>query len=77
VYPAGTRVDSSNYDPRPHWSMGCQMVALNFQTPDRAMHLNLARFEENAQAGYVLKPEFLRSPDAQPMVRRRKRAPWA
>jgi hypothetical protein len=32
IYPAGTRVNSSNYDPIPYWSVGCQVVALNFQT---------------------------------------------
>ena len=72
IYPAGTRVDSSNFDPRVHWSMGCQMVALNFQTADRGMHLNLSRFEENAQSGYLLKPEFLRNADAKPMVNFKK-----
>jgi len=32
VYPSGGRVDSSNFDPCPSWKLGCQMVALNFQT---------------------------------------------
>lgn len=32
VYPCGVRVDSSNFDPCPSWKLGCQMVALNFQT---------------------------------------------
>jgi hypothetical protein len=36
VYPAGKRVDSSNLDPRPHWNVGCQIVALNFQAWWRA-----------------------------------------
>ena len=74
TYPAGSRVDSSNYDPRLAWSMGCQMVALNFQTPDRPMHLNMSKFEENGRAGYVLKPDFLRLPDATPPVRPALRA---
>lgn len=25
IYPAGTRVDSSNYDPVPMWNAGCQI----------------------------------------------------
>ena len=33
VYPKGTRVDSSNYDPTPMWNCGVQMAALNYQTP--------------------------------------------
>ncbi|XP_061775945.1 1-phosphatidylinositol 4,5-bisphosphate phosphodiesterase gamma-2 isoform X2 [Nerophis ophidion] len=32
IYPKGQRVESSNYDPYPLWSVGCHMVALNFQT---------------------------------------------
>ena len=30
--PKGTRVDSSNYMPQLFWNVGCQLVALNFQT---------------------------------------------
>ncbi|KTF91676.1 hypothetical protein cypCar_00042248, partial [Cyprinus carpio] len=33
IYPKGGRVDSSNYMPQIFWNAGCQMVALNFQTP--------------------------------------------
>jgi ABC-type sugar transport system ATPase subunit len=41
--------------------MGCQMVALNFQTCDENMLLNKLMFEENGgtTCGYVRKPEFL------------------
>mmetsp|Transcript_19520 Transcript_19520/g.29370 ORF Transcript_19520/g.29370 Transcript_19520/m.29370 type:complete len:949 (+) Transcript_19520:87-2933(+) len=56
-YPAGTRVTSSNYNPILAWSMGCQMVALNFQTNDSPMILNDGRFRQNGSCGYVLKPE--------------------
>lgn len=35
IYPKGTRVDSSNYNPQPFWNVGCQMVALNYQTMGR------------------------------------------
>ena len=38
TYPAGTRIDSSNYDPIPLWNHGIQMVALNVQTPGNLMH---------------------------------------
>ena len=44
VYPKGSRVDSANYDPVPIWNCGCQMLALNYQTPDKAMQLNKGRF---------------------------------
>lgn len=56
VYPSIIRVDSSNYDPVSHWYSGAQMVALNFQTADRAMDLNNALFKLNCNYGYVLKP---------------------
>lgn len=56
TYPAGSRVDSSNYLPILPWSVGCQLVALNFQTNDAALRLNDGRFRENGGCGYVLKP---------------------
>lgn len=58
-YPAGARVDSSNYNPLLSWSTGCQMVALNFQTQDVFLKLNDGRFRENGNCGYVLKPSSL------------------
>lgn len=32
IYPRGTRFDSSNYNPYTFWPVGCQLVALNYQT---------------------------------------------
>lgn len=58
-YPAGSRVDSSNYMPILPWSVGTQMVALNFQTVDTALLLNDGRFRENGGCGYILKPSGL------------------
>uniref|UniRef100_A0A8D2LK44 Phosphoinositide phospholipase C n=1 Tax=Varanus komodoensis TaxID=61221 RepID=A0A8D2LK44_VARKO len=63
IYPKGTRVDSSNYMPQVFWNAGCQMVALNFQSLDLAMQLNLGIFEYNRRSGYLLKPEFMRRQD--------------
>ncbi|XP_064420770.1 1-phosphatidylinositol 4,5-bisphosphate phosphodiesterase beta-2 [Latimeria chalumnae] len=60
IYPKGTRMDSSNYMPQMFWNSGCQMVALNFQTMDLPMQLNMALFEFNSRTGYLLKHEFLR-----------------
>jgi hypothetical protein len=60
TYPAGVRIDSSNYDPLPLWAVGCQMVALNYQTPCREMQLNQGLFQDNGGCGYVLKPDFMR-----------------
>ncbi|TFK12110.1 nuclear receptor-binding factor 2 [Platysternon megacephalum] len=63
IYPKGTRVDSSNYMPQLFWNAGCQMVALNFQSLDLPMQLNLGIFEYNRRSGYLLKPEFMRRED--------------
>ncbi|XP_061524660.1 LOW QUALITY PROTEIN: 1-phosphatidylinositol 4,5-bisphosphate phosphodiesterase beta-3-like [Phycodurus eques] len=63
IYPKGTRVDSSNYMPQLFWNVGCQMVALNFQTLDLPMQLNQGVFEYNGHSGYLLKPEFMRRTD--------------
>uniref|UniRef100_A0A3P8QSN8 Phosphoinositide phospholipase C n=1 Tax=Astatotilapia calliptera TaxID=8154 RepID=A0A3P8QSN8_ASTCA len=63
IYPKGTRVDSSNYMPQLFWNVGCQMVALNFQTLDLPMQLNMGVFEYNGLSGYLLKPEFMRRTD--------------
>ncbi|XP_064181950.1 1-phosphatidylinositol 4,5-bisphosphate phosphodiesterase beta-2 isoform X1 [Anguilla rostrata] len=63
IYPKGTRMDSSNYSPQPFWTAGCQMVALNYQTMDFPMQLNMALFEFNGRTGYLLKHDLLRRSD--------------
>ncbi|KAF6211563.1 hypothetical protein GE061_012076 [Apolygus lucorum] len=63
IYPKGTRADSSNYMPQVFWNAGCQMVSLNFQTPDLPMQLNQGKFEYNGNCGYLLKPDFMRRSD--------------
>ena len=65
IYPKGARVDSSNYMPQVFWNSGCQLVALNFQTPDLPMQLNQGKFEYNGGCGYLLKPEFMCREDKQ------------
>ncbi|XP_030017334.1 1-phosphatidylinositol 4,5-bisphosphate phosphodiesterase delta-1-like isoform X3 [Sphaeramia orbicularis] len=62
IYPAGTRTDSSNYNPVPLWNAGCQIVALNFQTNCTDMDVNQGRFLVNGKSGYVLKPAYMRDP---------------
>jgi phosphatidylinositol phospholipase C delta len=32
VYPNGTRLSSSNYEPHRYWASGTQLVAINWQT---------------------------------------------
>ncbi|CAF3736689.1 unnamed protein product, partial [Adineta steineri] len=62
VYPDFSRRswNSHNFEPIPHWSAGCQMVALNFQMPDRQMHYNAGRFAANGGSGYILMPKYIR-----------------
>uniref|UniRef100_A0A8C6XCH5 Phosphoinositide phospholipase C n=1 Tax=Naja naja TaxID=35670 RepID=A0A8C6XCH5_NAJNA len=59
IYPLGLKMNSSNYNPQEMWNVGCQFVALNFQTPGVEMDLNDGRFLVNGRCGYVLKPAFL------------------
>lgn len=66
VYPKGARVDSSNYDPVKLWNLGIQLVALNYQTPDKAMQLNNAKFRQHGNCGYVLRPDFMFADDYDP-----------
>lgn len=40
VYPAGFRINSTNYDPHHHWAAGCQVVALNYQNHGRWNNAN-------------------------------------
>ncbi|RDX72658.1 Phosphoinositide phospholipase C 2, partial [Mucuna pruriens] len=49
VYPKGTRITSSNYNPLIGWMHGAQMVAFNMQ----------GMFKANGECGYVKKPDFL------------------
>lgn len=61
VYPDGTRLASSNFDPLIYWRRGVQMAALNWQTFDLGMQLNRAMFDGGRDSsGYVLKPPELR-----------------
>ena len=59
VYPKGGRIDSSNYDPMKMWLCGIQLAALNYQTPDRSMQLNAAKFRQNGRSGYVLRSDLM------------------
>ncbi|XP_028039565.1 1-phosphatidylinositol 4,5-bisphosphate phosphodiesterase gamma-1 isoform X1 [Bombyx mandarina] len=59
IYPKGQRIDSSNYNPVPFWNCGSQMVALNYQTPDKPMQVNMGKFKQNGGCGFILKPQFM------------------
>ncbi|KAF5328373.1 hypothetical protein D9619_013248 [Psilocybe cf. subviscida] len=70
IYPKGTRVDSTNYEPHRYWAAGCQVVAINWQTFDLGYMINQAMFQRNGRAGYVLKPEALRFPEKNLLAKR-------
>ncbi|XP_062988134.1 1-phosphatidylinositol 4,5-bisphosphate phosphodiesterase eta-1 [Elgaria multicarinata webbii] len=57
IYPSAYRIDSSNFNPLPYWNVGCQLVALNYQSDGRVMQLNQAKFRMNGNCGYILKPQ--------------------
>jgi len=42
TYPAGMRIDSSNFNAIPMWACGIQMTALNYQTEGGYCLLNSA-----------------------------------
>ncbi|KDR66475.1 hypothetical protein GALMADRAFT_259273 [Galerina marginata CBS 339.88] len=63
IYPKGTRVNSTNYEPHRYWAAGCQVVAINWQTFDLGYMINQAMFQRNGRSGFVLKPEALRRPE--------------
>ncbi|KAL8162646.1 hypothetical protein V2J09_014135 [Rumex salicifolius] len=69
IYPKGTRIGSSNYQPMEAWSHGAQMVAFNMQGYGKALWLMQGMFRSNGGCGYVKKPEILmKSPDAEDIV---------
>eukprot|EP00999_Lentomonas_sp_LEN2_P002896 NODE_75_length_2456_cov_88.420781_g54_i0.p1 GENE.NODE_75_length_2456_cov_88.420781_g54_i0~~NODE_75_length_2456_cov_88.420781_g54_i0.p1 ORF type:complete len:664 (-),score=98.03 NODE_75_length_2456_cov_88.420781_g54_i0:17-2008(-) len=59
IFPAGYRVDSSNFDPHIMWNLGCQMACLNYQTNSLPMQMNEGKFRQNGRCGYVLKPSVM------------------
>ncbi|XP_004500491.1 phosphoinositide phospholipase C 2 isoform X2 [Cicer arietinum] len=59
VYPKGTRITSSNYNPLIGWMHGAQMVAFNMQGYGRSLWLMQGMFKANGRCGFVKKPDFL------------------
>ncbi|PKA62680.1 Phosphoinositide phospholipase C 6 [Apostasia shenzhenica] len=59
IYPKGTRVTSTNYNPMLGWMHGAQMVALNMQGYGRSLWLMHGFYRANGGCGYVKKPHFL------------------
>ncbi|CAA7389432.1 unnamed protein product [Spirodela intermedia] len=59
IYPKGTRVNSSNYNPLIGWMHGAQMVAFNMQGYGRSLWLMQGFYRANGGCGFVKKPDFL------------------
>ncbi|KAK1365508.1 Phosphoinositide phospholipase C [Heracleum sosnowskyi] len=59
IFPKGSRVDSSNYNPLIGWMHGTQMVAFNMQGHGRPLWLMQGLFRANGGCGYVKKPDIL------------------
>ncbi|KAG5400405.1 hypothetical protein IGI04_015012 [Brassica rapa subsp. trilocularis] len=59
IYPKGTRIMSSNYDPLVGWSHGAQMVAFNMQGQGKSLWIMRGMFRANGGCGYVKKPDIL------------------
>lgn len=65
-FPSWKDVNASsnfNSDPLFQWSLGCQLVSLNYGTFDEQLVKADGRFRRNGSCGYALKPEFIRSSD--------------
>ncbi|XP_044504878.1 phosphoinositide phospholipase C 2-like isoform X3 [Mangifera indica] len=63
VYPKGTRIFSSNYNPFVGWAHGAQMVAFNMQGTGKHLWIMQGMFRANGGCGYVKKPNFLLKPN--------------
>lgn len=57
---------SKNIDPLFQWSMGCQLVSMNFTTFDNQVIKADGKFRRNGSCGFVLKPKFLTNYDTLP-----------
>lgn len=63
VFPSsGENSPPGNFDPTLPWSLGCQLVAINHQTPDENLLLMEGHFRQNGSCGYVRKPSTLTRP---------------
>ncbi|XP_073130421.1 phosphoinositide phospholipase C 6-like isoform X2 [Henckelia pumila] len=59
VFPKGTRVTSSNFDPTIGWMHGAQMIAFNMQGYGKSLWTMHGMFRSNGGCGYVKKPDIL------------------
>ncbi|CAK9137004.1 unnamed protein product [Ilex paraguariensis] len=66
IYPKGTRIGSSNYNPLVGWMHGAQMVALNMQGQGKHLWVTEGMFRANGGCGFVKKPDLLLNRDFDP-----------
>ncbi|KAF8876785.1 PLC-like phosphodiesterase [Gymnopilus junonius] len=59
IFPKGTRIGSSNFDPLTFWRNGSQVASLNWQVYDKGMQVNEAMFV--GTPGWVEKPLSMRN----------------
>ena len=58
IYPKGTRIGSSNFNPLVFWRNGSHVASLNWQVYDRGMQVNEAMFV--GSPGWIEKPLHMR-----------------
>ena len=58
IYPKGTRIGSSNFNPLMFWRNGSHVASLNWQVYDRGMQVNEAMFV--GSPGWIEKPLHMR-----------------
>lgn len=72
IFPKGSRIGSSNFDPAKFWRTGSQVASMNWQVYDKGMQINEAMFI--GSPGWVPKPKFMRksAKDIEPLKRHGK-----
>ena len=58
IYPKGSRIGSSNFNPLVFWRNGSHVASLNWQVYDRGMQVNEAMFV--GSSGWIEKPLHMR-----------------
>ncbi|XP_034240898.1 inactive phospholipase C-like protein 1 [Thrips palmi] len=59
VYPNHERTGAANFNPQDAWNAGCQIVAVNLQTPGQHMDVYEGRFRTNGGTGLAPKPSLM------------------
>ncbi|KAE8745291.1 hypothetical protein FOCC_FOCC007976 [Frankliniella occidentalis] len=59
VFPNHERTGAANFNPQDAWNAGCQIVAVNLQTPGQHMDVYEGRFRTNGGTGLAPKPSIM------------------